>query len=220
MLHGAISVPPALHAATAIRRATRAEGRGFALSVFVALVADEAVVVAAVCADRTICFHVTRGQTTVGNRIARGAIGAVCSEQAGDAAVSLIAVRKPGNLAVCICSALAAFTGNAVQLARARGMDTAGAPARGQASRTRSDTGSSCRRAACACQCPARAPEPIAASARGVEVEARIASLSPSDCKGCHSGRQEPMPALPRRASAVHGASANRLASFSANPRG
>jgi hypothetical protein len=110
----AIGVPPTLHAAATIRRTARAKCGGFALSVFVALVAHEAIVVAAVRPDRTICFHLTRGQTTIGNRVANEAVWAICTEQAGDAALTLVAVREPRDLAVCICGAFATFTGNAV----------------------------------------------------------------------------------------------------------
>lgn len=220
MLHWAVGVTPTLDAAAAIGCTARTQRGRCALSVLVALVARQAIVVAPVRADRTISLDLARLEAVIDYRITNEACGTVHVDQARDAAVALVAPGERRVRAVRIFRALGTLAGDAMQIGGALRMNAAATPAGEQA------RGSCAPRARTTdtCGLPTgsreRPSKPPAARARHIELEASIASLSAAD-RSCNSQQDEGRaPRSAMSAGGAHGASVSCLASPSAKPRG
>lgn len=237
MLVGTVGLFTALHTAATVAGAELAEGRGLTLAILVALVADQASLVATVGVLGAGIVRRAGLEAAVGEGIARKAVLAVQRRHARDAAVaSWLAAWQPVNQAVVIDSALDAMLVDAMRTGRA------GAERAASSRTTRHATGgasASGNRAPClAAATPAgvmgrsggrRAAERRArCSARGagsasarfhVELEAPIAGwlreTEPS------RGERVAKPTLAARlAPPSHGSTTSFFASAAANPRG
>jgi len=121
MLVRAVCVASALYTATAVDRTQKAQGGQGAFPVFVTLVTDPALLVAAMGVRWTIGFGLARSQATIGERVTAEAVPAVGGCHAGDAAVSLrITTRQVRLGTIAVRGARLACVGDAVQVARAR----------------------------------------------------------------------------------------------------
>jgi len=214
MLIRAICVASTLHAATAVDRAQKAQGGQGAFPVFVTLVTDPALLVAAMGVRWTIGFGLARSQATIGEGVAAEAVPTVGGCHAGDAAVSLRITTQQVRLGtIAVRGARLAGVGDAVQVARARRQSAA-------ARADSADSGDAARRAgttggrAGATRRGFVSPGP--ARQRGlVEREALVA--------GKHTGREpqseaEQYAAEPGATDELQGPTVNRRASLAAKP--
>lgn len=129
-LPGAVGVGAASHTAAPILCAPPAEGRAEALPIFVAFVANAAVVVAAVRGRRTRHLFPTDLQTAVGKAVADEAAVTVRVEDARHAAMTLrIAARRGRRRTIRVVRALDALLVHAAERARTGGHVAAAAPA-------------------------------------------------------------------------------------------
>ena len=125
MLPLAVGITPTLHANATVGCAARPQRRSRALSVFVALVTYEAIVVAAVCGRRAICLRLASQQAMIDERIAGVAAWTICCSDASNAAVSVIAMNRTRRLTIGVLGALVAFAFDAVQIGRALSVNAA-----------------------------------------------------------------------------------------------
>ena len=210
MLFGAVCFVSALHAAAAVHGAQPSKCRSTAFLVFVALVANAAVLVATVCIGWAIMVAVAGLKAVTRERVTAEAVAAIARGQTSDAAVQFgSTMSEPWLQAVAVGGALIALAVDAPQIGRAGG---AGATVAG--SRCACGGGDLTQRYACTARVWSRTPH---AASRPRHVERESPATAEQRTAQSHAREQ----ASEQRGSyGFHGATVSARASLAAKPCG